>query len=127
MGRKISDGLAIDCSAPAATLIEKGEVYRIDNWTGVAMDQIDATEVDRVVALETSKALWRVKVPVATAAVRGDFLGWSAGAGFKKGVTDFVAIAAPANGGVPALAVAKVESVRNASGYATVRVFDCAT
>lgn len=127
MGRKITDGLAIDCLAPAATLIEKGECYRIDNWTGIAMDQVDAAEVDKVVALEVSKALWRVKVPAATAAARGDYLGWSAGAGFKKGSTDFVAIAAPANGGVPALSVAKVEGVRNASGYATIRVLDGAT
>lgn len=127
MGRKISDGLAIDCLAPAATLIEKGECYRIDNWTGIATDQIDASEVDRGVALEVSKALWRVKVPVATAVARGDYLGWSVGAGFKKGVTDFIAIAAPANGGVPAGAVAKVEGVRNARGYATIRVIDAVT
>jgi hypothetical protein len=127
MGRKISDGLAIDCQAPAATLIEKGEIYRIDNWTGIAMDQVDATEVDKSVALEISKALWRVKVPAATAATRGDYLGWSAGAGFKKGSTDLVAIVAPANGGVPALTVAKVEGVRNAGGYATIRVIDSAT
>lgn len=124
MGRKITDGLAIDVQAPAATLIEKGEAYRIDNWTGIAMDQIDATEVDRGVALEVSKALWRVKVPAATAAARGDYLGWSAGAGFKKGSTDFTAIVAPVNGGIPAGAVAKVEGVRNASGYATIRVLD---
>lgn len=127
MGRKITDGLAIDVQAPGSTLIEKGECYRIDNWTGIAMDQIDVAEVDRSVALEVSKALWRVKVPAATAVARGDFLGWSAGAGFKKGSTDFVAIAAPANGGVPALSVAKVEGVRNASGYATIRVLDGAT
>lgn len=127
MGRKISDGLAIDCLAPAATLIQKGEIYRIDNWTGIAMDQVDATEVDKVVALEVTKALWRVKVPAATAAARGDYLGWSAGAGFKKGDTDMVAIVAPVNGGIPALAVAKVEGVRNATGYATIRVLDGAT
>lgn len=127
MGRKITDGLAIDVLAPAATLIEKGECYRIDNWTGIAMDQVDAAEVDKVVALEVSKSLWRVKVPAATAATRGDYLGWSAGAGFKKGSTDFVAIVAPVNGGVPALSVAKVEGVRNANGYATIRVLDGAT
>lgn len=127
MGRKITDGLAIDCVAPAATLIEKGECYRIDNWTGIAMDQVDATEVDKVVALEVTKALWRVKVPAATAVNRGDYLGWSAGAGFKRSSTDFVAIVAPVNGGIPALAVAKVEGVRNASGYATIRVLDGAT
>lgn len=124
MGRKITDGLAIDVTAPAATLIEKGEIYRIDGWTGIAMDQIDVAEVDRSVALEVSKSLWRVKVPAATAAARGDYLGWTTGAGFKKGTTDLAAIAAPAAGGVPATAVAKVEGVRNSTGYATIRVLD---
>lgn len=127
MGRKITDGLAIDVVAPAATLIEKGELYRVDNWTGIAMDQIDATEVDRGFSLEVTKALWRVKVPAATAAARGDYLGWSAGAGFKRSSTDMVAIVAPVNGGVPALAVAKVEGVRNSRGYATIRVIDSVT
>ena len=123
MGRKISDGLAIDCVAPAG-VIEKGELYRIDGWTGIAMISIAAADTDRVVALEVSKALWRVKVPVATAAARGDFLTWSAGAGFKTGATDMVAVASPANGGVPELTVAKVEAIRNSTGYATIRVLD---
>jgi len=122
MGRKITDGNAIDVTAPASTLIEKGELYRIDGWTGFAMDQIDATETDRGVALEVSHSLWRIKVPAATAANRGDFLGWTTGAGFKKGETDLSAIAAPVDGSTPVLAVAKVEGVRNSRGYATVRL-----
>ncbi len=122
MGRKITDGNAIDCVAPAATLVEKGEIYRIDGWTGFAMDQIDATEVDRKVALEVTHSLWRVKVPAATAAARGDFLGWTTGAGFKSGATALAAIAAPVDGSTPDLAVAKVEGIRNSNGYATVRL-----
>lgn len=123
MGRKISDGLAVDVVAPAGT-IEKGELYRIDGWTGIAMIAIASTDTDRVLALECSKALWRVKVPVATAAARGDYLQWTTGAGFKSGATDLQAIAQPAAGGVPANAVARVEAVRNSAGYATIRVLD---
>jgi hypothetical protein len=122
MGRKISDGNAVDVVATAAQLIEKGELYRIDGWTGFAMDQIDAAEVDRGVALEVTHSLWRVKVPVGTAAARGDFLNWTTGAGFKRGSTDLAAIAAPADGSTPILAVAKVEAVRNSTGYATIRL-----
>jgi len=122
MGRKITDGNAVDVQAPAATLIEKGELYRIDGWTGFAMDQIDATEVDKGLALEVTHSLWRCKVPAATAAARGDFVNWTTGAGFKKGSTDLQAIAAPADGSTPILAVAKVEGVRNADGYATLRL-----
>lgn len=128
MGRKVSDGVTIDFNAPAATLIEKGELYRVDNWTHIAMDQIDATEVDKGYAGEIRPAgLWRVKVPAATAVARGDYLGWSAGAGFKSGATDLVAVAAPANGGVPTAAVAKVEGVRNSRGYATIIVIGQST
>ena len=128
MGRKISDGATIDFTAPGATLIEKGEMYRVDNWTHIAMDQIDVTEVDRGYSGEIRPVgLWRLKVPVATAANRGDYLGWSAGAGFKTGGTDLVAIAAPANGGWPALAVAKVEGIRNSRGYATVLLLGSTT
>lgn len=122
MGRKVTDGNAIDVSAPAATLIEFGELYRIDGWTGFAMDQIDTTEVDRAVALQVDHALFRCKVPAATAAARGDFVGWTTGAGFKKGSTDLSAIAAPADGSTPVLACAKVEGVRNSDGYATLRL-----
>ena len=121
MGRKVTDGRAIDVTAPAGT-VEKGELYRIDGWTGFALDQIDPTETDRGLALEVCESLWRVKVPAATAAARGDFLGWTAGAGFKTGATDLVAIAAPADGSTPVLAVAKVEGVRNSRGYATVKL-----
>lgn len=122
MGRKITDGNAVDVSAPAATLVEKGELYRIDNWTGFAMDQIDASEVDRGLALEVTHSLWRCKVPAGTAAARGDFVQWTTGAGFKKGSTDLTAIAAPTDGSTPILAVAKVEGVRNSDGYATLRL-----
>jgi len=125
MGRKITDGLAIDVVAPAG-IIEKGELYRIDGWTGIAMISIAAADTDRLLALEVSKALWRVKVPAATAAARGDFLTWTAGAGFKAGATDMAAVASPANGGIPANTVAKVEAARNSTGYATIRVLDCA-
>ncbi len=122
MGRKITDGNAIDVVAPAATLIEKGELYRIDGWTGFAMDQIDVSEVDRGFALEVTHSLWRCKVPAGTAAARGDFVQWTTGAGFKKASTDLSAIAAPTDGSTPILAVAKVEGVRNSDGYATLRL-----
>jgi hypothetical protein len=122
VGRKITDGLAIDVVAPAATLVEFGELYRIDGFTGYAMDQIDATEVDKGLSLDLTKGLWRVKVPVGVAAARGDFVSWATGAGFKKGSIDLAAIAAPVDGSTPVLAVAKVEGIRNSRGYATLRL-----
>ena len=118
MGRKITDGLAIDVSAPGATLIEKGELYRIDGWSGFALDEITAAETDRGLALEISLALWRVKVPAGVATTRGNYVYWTAGAGFKAGATALANTAGTA-GDQP---VAKVEGVRNSNGYATLRL-----
>jgi len=123
MGRKITDGLAVDVTAPAG-IFDKGELYRIDGWTGIAMISIAAADTDRQLALEVSKAFWRVKVPVGVAATRGDYVAWTTGAGTKSGPTDLATLAAPAAGGVPATAVGKVEGVRNSTGYATIRVLD---
>jgi hypothetical protein len=117
MGRKITDGNAVDVVVPDATLVEKGELYRIDKWSGFAMDQIDATEVDRAVALEVSTSLWRVKVPAGTCGTRGNYVTWSAGGTFKAGATDLVDEAART-----LISVAKVEGVRNSRGYATLKL-----
>ena len=121
MGRKITDGQAIDVTVPAGT-VDFGELVRIDNWTGFAMDTIPSTATDRGMAIDVSRALYRCKVPVGVAAARGDFVQWTTGAGFKKGETDLSAIAAPTDGSTPILAVAKVEGVRNSGGYATLRL-----
>lgn len=123
MGRKITDGQAVDVVAPAG-IFDKGELYRIDGWTGIAMISIAAADTDRQLALEVSKAFWRVKVPAGTAAARGDYLAWTTALGTKSGATDLAALAQPAAGGVPATAVARVEAVRNSTGYATIRVLD---
>lgn len=119
MGRRISDGLSVDVTVPGSTLVEKGELYRIDGWSGFAFDEITTTEVDRAVALEVDQhALWRCKVPAGIATVRGNYVYWTSGTGFKKAVTDLQATPATA-GDHPA---AKVEGVRNAGGYATLSV-----
>jgi hypothetical protein len=122
VGRKVTDGLAVDVTAPGAQLVETWELYRIDNFTGFALDEITAAEVDRGLALDVSEAVVSCKVPAATAAARGDFLNWTTGAGFKRGSTDLQAIAAPADGSVPDLAVAQVETPRNAGGYARIKL-----
>jgi hypothetical protein len=123
MGRKVTDGLSLDFAAPAATLIEEGEIYRVDGITHFAVTGVLSTDVDRGYAGDVSEALYRCKVPVGIAATRGDYLGWSAGAGFKAGGTDLALILAGAAAtGIPAGACAQVEGVRNSRGYATLRL-----
>lgn len=122
MGRKITDGWAIQVTAPAG-LIEKGEVYRIDGFTGFAMDEITASETDRLVELDIAPGVWSVKTPAAVGdGARGDFLQWATGAGFKSGQLNLEDVAAPAGGGVPDTAVLQVETPRNSRGYTRVKL-----
>jgi hypothetical protein len=120
MGRKKTDGEAVDVTVPGATLVEKGELYRIENFTGFALDQIDAAEVDRNVALDCSQAVWKCKVPVGTCATRGSYVRWTAAGGstFQKSSTDIVDDGAART----AVSIAKVEEVRNSAGYAALKL-----
>ena len=118
MGQLKTDGRAIDVVAPGATLIEFGECYRIDGWTGIAMDEITATETPRGLAMEvSSERIWYVKVPAAVGGARGTLVYWTAGAGFKAGATALTSTVT----GAP---VAKLEEARDANGYAALRVIN---
>lgn len=120
MGRKITDGKAIDVAVPSGELVDKGELYRIDNFSGFAMDSIAVADTERDVALEVSESIWRVKVPVGTCGTRGGYVKWSSGTGFKEADTDLAdeASVLVKTGD----SIAKVESVRNSDGYATLKL-----
>lgn len=120
MGRMVGDGKAIDVLAPAATLIEKGELYRISNLTGVAMDQIDATEVDRGVALENAGRVWRVKTPVGVGTTLGNYVKWTdtGGVTYQSGQLHLLD-----DGAIGTLnSIGQVVAVRNSRGYADIRL-----
>lgn len=120
MGRKVDDGQAVDVQAPGATVIDFGELYRIDGFSGIALSAKASGDADRGLALEISSAIWFVKTPVGIGVARGAPVFWSAGAGFKKSSTD-LANAAGTAGDEP---VGKVETVRNTNGYAAIKLFD---
>jgi hypothetical protein len=122
MGRKITDGEAVDVTAPDATLIEKGELYRINGWTGFALDEITVDEEDRAIALEVCQSIWRCKVPTGTCGTRGGYVKWSSNPGastFAKASTDLVDEASDVR---TVATIAKVEGVRNSNGYATLKL-----
>lgn len=120
MGRKVTDGQAVDVVVPASTLVEKGEMYRMDNFTGFSADEITETEVDRAVALVVNQEIWRCKVPAGTCGTRGGYVKWSAGTGFKDAATDLADEASVLV--KTAASVAKVETVRNSDGYASLKL-----
>lgn len=91
MGNMKHEGDAVDVVAPAGQEIIKGELYRIDNWTGIAMSHVLPTDPELGFALEVRKRVWYVSIPSGLAAARGATLWWSSGTGFKRGTTDLVA------------------------------------
>src|SRR4029077_14532769 len=120
MGQLKHDGRATQggVSAPAAQAIVKGDLYRINGWTGFALKTIGASDTLRTLDLEiSSERIWYVKLPAALAPAIGDPLYWTAGAGFKRGDTDLQTAAAGA-------VVAKVEEVKDANGYCAVRAIN---
>lgn len=116
MGHLFSDGKAIDVVAPGATAISFGDLYRIDLWSGIAMDTIGASDVNRGMALEVSERFWKVLFPGALNPAVGAYVYWTAGTGFKRGDTD---LSATVNGNP----VGKVVIAKNANGYACIAVF----
>lgn len=120
MGQLKHDGRATQggFAAPAATDLPFGELFRINGWNGIAMTHIGATDTLRTLDLEiSSERIWYIKLPAGVTPAQGDVLYWSAGAGFKRGDTDLQAAVA----GAPCC---KVEEVKDANGYAAVRVLN---
>lgn len=120
MGQLKHDGRATQggYAAPAAQEIVFGDLYRINGWSGIALKAIGAADTLRSLDLEiSSERIWYVLLPAGLNPALGDPLYWSAGAGFKRGDTDLQAAVA----GAP---VAKVEEVKDANGYAGIRVLN---
>lgn len=121
MGYKVTDGKAINVTAPSSQVINDYDLYRIGGWNGVAIGSKDATQTDRALALECDPAaIYSVLLP-AISPVVGDFLFWATNDAttFQRGDTNLTLVAASANGQLPC---AQVLKVKNAAGYARIRV-----
>lgn len=118
MGQFEKEGKAIQVTWPGSEIINFGDLYRVDGWNGVALEDFTASETPRVSAMEVAtERHWYIKTPAAVGTTRGVHLYWTAGAGFKRGDTAL----AEAVVGAP---VAKVEEVRDAAGYTLVRILN---
>lgn len=121
MGQLKHEGHAVDCVAPAGQEIFKGEVYRIDGWTGIAMSHVLPTDPELGFAMEVGLRIWYVALPAALAAARGDKLFWSTGAGFKRGSADLVASGTAGATG-PAVIVEEAKDGNNIAGVRVLNV-----
>jgi hypothetical protein len=101
-----------------AGVITYGDLYRLNDWNGIALKNIAAADTVRVADMEiSSERIWYVKFPGAVNPALGAFVYWTAGAGFKRGDTDLTAT-------ITGSPVAKIEEVKDANGYAGVRVLN---
>lgn len=117
MGQLKSDGRAVNVTF-AAGVITFGDLYRVDGWTGIALEDFASGESPRAGALEvSSERIWYIKIPAAVVAPRGTLLYWTAGAGMKRGDTDLTAT-------VTGSPVVKVEEAVDANDWCAVRVIN---
>lgn len=120
MGQLKHEGQAIDVVSPGGSVeIFKGELYRIDGWTGIAMSHVLPTDPELGFALEVSDRIWYIEMPAAVAAARGAVLYWSAGTGFKTGSTDLVA-----TGAIGQFPCVIVEEAKDGNNIVGVRVLN---
>src|SRR3954451_24451477 len=94
MGQLKHDGRATQggYSAPAGQVITFGDLYRLNGWNHVALTNIGAADTVRSYGGEiSSERVWYVKLPAALNPAIGDYLYWTAGAGFKRGDADLAA------------------------------------
>src|SRR5436305_11685045 len=121
MGQLKSDGRAstgASFSAPAGQVINFGDFYRLNGWNHIALAKIGSADTVRAYGAEIAPdRIWYVLLPAGLNPAVGDYLYWTAGAGFKRGDTDLTAT-------VTGSPVAKVEEAKNANGYAAVRVLN---
>jgi hypothetical protein len=119
MGQLKHDGRATQggFTAPAGDY-PFGDLFRMNQWNGIALTHIATTDTIRSLELEIAPdRVWYVKFPAALNPAIGDVLYWTAGAGVKRGDTDLAAAVV----GSP---VCKVEETKDAGGYAAVRVLN---
>ena len=121
MGRKYSDGKAIDVTVPGATVINDGDLYRVSGWNFIAIGAKDASQTDRTLAGECeTNTIYDILLPAGITPTVGANLFWTANdiTTFQRGDTHLALTGAA--GQQPC---AKVLIVKNAAGYAKVLVF----
>lgn len=125
MGQLKHDGRATQGGVTfPAGVITFGDLYRVDGFSGFAMKSLAAADTVRTADMELAKErVWYVKLPAGLTPAKGDLLAWSAGAGFKRGDTDLIAMPVnPAAGAAIPQPVCQVEETKDANGFAAVRL-----
>lgn len=124
MGQLKHDGRAtLDGVTWPAGVVTFGDLYRVDGWTGVALDNFASGETPRVGAMEIAPdRIWYVKIPAGLTGAKGDYLAWTtkAPATFQRGDTNLALFVVATHGSPCCL----VEEAKDAQNYAGVRILN---
>ena len=117
IGRKLSDGKAINLTVPDSEVVLDYELYRIDGVNGLAVGAVASTDTDRTLAFECdTNAIYRIHVPTAVNPSAGDLLYWDDPSSFQSGPDDLLA-AASAGGDAPCFWVTEARASDGDGGY----------
>lgn len=124
MGRKVSDGMAINLTMPAyAGTIADGELVRVGKINGCIVGEVTETEVNRQKACEAAHDfIHEIAVPSGVNPAVGTWLYWATPASFQYGPVHLQATAATA-GDAPCFFVTGAK----ANGYIRGRVLNGVT
>lgn len=93
MGRKVTDGKAINRTVPAGKAVVDGELYRIGGVNGLSIGVVAVGDTARTLAFECdTNAIYSIHLPDAVNPARGDFLYWADPTlTFQDGAVDLLA------------------------------------
>lgn len=124
MGQLKHDGRAtLEGITWPAGVITFGDLYRVNGWTGVAMNNFASGESPRVGAMEIAPdRIWYVKFPSALNSVKGDYVAWASAtaATFQRGDTNLEAFVLATH----KFPCALVEEAADAADYAGIRILN---
>lgn len=117
MGRKVTDGKAVNLTVPDTKAVADGELYRIGGINGFATGEVAADDTARTLAFETdTNAIWSIHVPSGVNPAAGALLYWTDPSAFQDGPTKLAAAAATA-GDAPCFFVTQARSSDPDGGY----------
>lgn len=112
MGRKVSDGKAINLTCPTSQVINDYDLYRINNINGVAIGTNDGVAT-KVMAFEIdTSTIYSVKVPAGINPRVGQDLFWANPDIFQRGDTNLV-VEPAVSGDEPCFWVTKAKNANN--------------
>jgi hypothetical protein len=117
MGRKVSDGGAVNLTVPGGDAVSDGELYRIGGINGFAIGDVVTTDTDRTKAFDINPSfIYSIHVPSGVNPAAGALLYWATPGSFQAGPTNLQTTPAT-QGDFPCFFVTQARSADPDGGY----------